>query len=261
MQTIIYSTAIVAILGILIGLFLCISSEIFKVEVDENIIKIRNCLPGNNCGGCGYPGCDNLAEAIAKGEAETNSCTVGGESVATEISKILGVKNKAATKMVAHVHCNGDCDSANRSYDYVGIKDCRVASNLPIGGEKACEFACLGYGNCVAACKFGAINVVKGVAKVDKEKCVGCSACIKACPMKIIDLVPYDKKHIVNCSNKRKGKSVMDDCKVSCIACGLCEKNCKVEAIKVENNLATMNYDKCNDCGDCHKKCPRKCIS
>ena len=261
MQIIIFSTALVAIVGLAIGIFLGIFSEVFKVEVDERVTKVRECLPGNNCGGCGYAGCDAVAEAIVKGIAPTNACPVGGANVAAKISEVMGVDAGATVKKVAFVHCNGTCVNSNKAYNYTGVKDCRIASSTPNAGEKACKNACLGYGECVKACKFDAMHIVDGVAKVDKEKCVACGACIKACPMKIIELVPYDKKHLVACSNRDKGKTAMDACKVSCIGCGMCERTCTKEGIKVISNVAVMDFDKCNDCGDCATKCPRKCIS
>ncbi len=261
MQIIISSVVLLAVIALIIGIFLGVSSEIFKVEVDEKITKVRECLPGNNCGGCGFAGCDALAEAIAKGEAAVNQCPVGGAPVAAKISEVMGVEAGAATKMVAFVHCDGTCQKANKVYNYNGVKDCRLASTAPNAGEKACKNACLGYGSCVAACKFDAMHIVDGVAVVDKEKCVACKACINACPMKLIELVPYDKKHLVRCSNTDKGKPAMDACKVSCIACGMCERTCEKKAIKVDRNIAVMDYSLCNDCGACSEKCPRKCIS
>ena len=261
MQIIISSIVLVSIIALIIGIFLGISSEIFKVEVDEKIVKVRECLPGNNCGGCGYAGCDALAEAIVKGDAAVNQCPVGGAPVAANISKVMGVAVSDSIKMVAFVHCNGTCVNASKAYEYNGVKDCRLAASLPNAGEKKCRNACLGYGTCVDACKFDAIHIVDGVAKVDEEKCVACKACINACPMKVIELVPYGKKHKVECSNKDKGKMAMDACKVSCIACGMCERTCTKNAIKVTNNIAIMDFDKCDDCGACAEKCPRKCIS
>ena len=260
MQIIIYSVALLAVLAIIIGIFLGVSSEIFKVEVDERVAKVRECLPGNNCGGCGYAGCDALSEAIVKGVAKVNSCPVGGASVASKISEVMGVEAGTSIKMVAFVHCDGTCLNANKLYEYNGEKDCRIAATLPNAGEKKCRNACLGYGSCVKACQFGAISVVDGLAKVDEEKCTACKACINACPMKVIELVPFDKKHRVKCSNKDKGKTAMDVCKVSCIACGMCEKNCPKNAIKVTNNVAVIDYEKCDACGTCAEKCPRKCI-
>ena len=261
MQIIISSVLLLAIISLVIGIFLGVSSEIFKVNVDEKITRIRECLPGNNCGGCGFAGCDALAEAIAKGEAAVNQCPVGGAPVAAKISEVMGVDAGSSTKMVAFVHCNGTCVNANKAYEYNGVKDCRVAASLPNSGEKLCRNACLGYGSCVDACKFDAIHIVDGVAKVDGEKCVACKACIKVCPMKVIELVPYGKKHLVVCSNTDKGKPAMDACKVSCIACGMCERTCTKAAIKVNKNIAVMDYSNCDDCGACSEKCPRKCIS
>ena len=261
MQIIICSVVLISLIALIIGIFLGISSEVFKVEVDEKIVKVRDCLPGNNCGGCGFAGCDALAEAIVKGNAEVNACPVGGSSVAAKISDVMGVTAGDITKLVAFVHCDGTCINANKVYEYNGVKDCRLAAALPNFGEKKCVNACLGYGTCVSVCKFDAIHVVDGIAKVDEEKCVACKACISICPMKVIDLVPYGKKNKVICSNKDKGKTAMEVCKVSCIACGMCEKTCTKDAIKVTNNIAIMDFDKCDDCGDCSKKCPRKCIS
>lgn len=260
MQVIMYSVILIAIIALIIGIFLGVSSIIFKVEVDERIIKVRECLPGNNCGGCGYAGCDALAEAIVKNEANVNTCPVGGESVATKISEVMGVETSSYVKMVAFVHCDGTCENVKKEYDYNGEKDCRLARLLPNFGDKQCQYACMGYGTCQNVCKFGAISIDSGVAKVDPEKCTACKACINACPMKIIALVPYDKNHKVKCSNKDKGKAVMEVCKVSCIACGMCEKNCPKKAITIINNLANIDYEKCDNCGICSEKCPRKCI-
>lgn len=261
MNIIIFSTALVAIVGLAIGIFLGFSSEIFKVEVDEKVTKVRECLPGNNCGGCGYAGCDAVAEAIVSGKAPANACPVGGAPVAEKIGEVLGVSVGSSKRMAAFVHCNGTCVNANKKYSYNGVKDCRVASSIPNAGEKACAYACLGYGECVKACKFDAIHIVDGVALVDSEKCKACGACVKACPMHLIELLPADKKHVVLCSNKDKGKPAMDACKVSCIACGMCERTCTKDAIHVTNNIAVMDFEKCTDCGACATKCPRKAIS
>lgn len=260
MQIIICSTALVAIVGLVIGVFLGFASEIFKVKVDEKVIKVRECLPGNNCGGCGYAGCDAVADAIVKGEAPTNACPVGGAPVAAKISEVMGVAAGNTVRKVAFVRCNGNCVNVNKAYNYTGEKDCRLGTALPNAGEKSCKNACLGYGSCVKACTFDAIHIVDGVAVVDKEKCKACSACIKACPMKIIELVPYEKQHLVVCSNKDKGKPAMDVCKASCIGCGMCERTCTKGAIKVVNNVAVMDFELCDDCGACAEKCPRKCI-
>ena len=260
MNVILISTIILAILGLFIGIFLGVFSKLFKVVVDEKILKIRECLPGNNCGGCGYAGCDALAEAIAKGEAKSNACTVGGEEVMHKISDILGVKADAFVKKVAFVHCNGDCNNTENIYNYLGPRKCSIVSKMANQGEKACSFACIGYGDCVNVCQFDAIHIINSVSVVNPEKCTACSECIKACPLKIIDFIPYGSSSKVQCSNKNKGKQVTEVCKVSCIGCGICEKNCPANAIKIIDNLSVIDYDKCTNCNTCKEKCPRKCI-
>jgi Na+-translocating ferredoxin:NAD+ oxidoreductase RNF subunit RnfB len=254
-------TIFIGILGLLVGLLLGVFSEVFKVETDEKVALIRDALPGNNCGGCGYPGCDGLASAIAKGEAKPNACPVGGLSAAEKISAILGVSNEVTLRKVAVVKCMGSCKNVERNYDYHGSMDCFSASLAANRGDKACFYACIGYGSCAKVCKFGALFIEDGLARVDKEKCTGCGACVKTCPLKLISLVPYDKKSIVLCSSYDKGQVVNKTCKVGCIACGICQKNCPDKAIEVKNNLAIMDYEKCSDCGICSQKCPRKIIS
>lgn len=261
MNIIIFSTALISILGLVIGLFLGFAAEKFKVEVNEKVINIRELLPGNNCGGCGYAGCDALAEAIANGKAHVNACPVGGSSVAEKIAAIMGTDAGKNIRKVAYVHCDGTCVNAKNVFTYTGYKDCRLAMKLPNVGEKACRNACLGYGTCVEVCQFDAIHIIDGVAVVDKEKCKACGACVKICPMKLIEIVPYDKKHLVKCSNNDKAKDAMSVCKVSCIGCGACNRECARDAINVINNVAIMDIDKCDDCGACKEKCVRKCIS
>lgn len=260
MQTIIVSAVITGVVGILIGLFLGIFGEKFKVETDEREEAVRNALPGNNCGGCGYAGCDALAKAIVVGEAPTNACPVGQAKVANEIAKIMGVESVSATKKVAFVKCAGDCNKAKTTYNYVGIKDCRIVKTLPNEGAKGCNYGCLGYGTCKSVCEFGAIEIINGVAVVDKEKCTACGKCKAVCPRQLIEIVPYDKTIRVACNSHDKGKDVKSVCSTGCIGCTLCTKQCEEEAITVDNFLAHIDYDKCIECGKCMDKCPSKII-
>ena len=257
---IIIAAAVVGILGILIGIFLGIASEKFKVEVDEKEILVRNELPGNNCGGCGYAGCDALAKAIAAGQAEVGACPVGGASTAEKIGAIMGVAGGTAEKKVAFVKCKGTCDKTQVQYNYYGVDDCKKVSVVPGAGEKACTYGCMGYGSCVKACAFDAIHVVDGVAVVDKEKCVACGKCVSSCPNHLIELVPYKAEHLVQCSSHDKGKDVKSVCESGCIGCTLCTKQCEFDAIHMENNLAVIDYEKCTNCGKCAEKCPVKVI-
>ena len=257
---IIIAAAVAGILGILIGIFLGIASEKFKVEVDEKEILVRNELPGNNCGGCGYAGCDALAKAIAAGQAEVGACPVGGASTAEKIGAIMGVAGGTAEKKVAFVKCKGTCDKTKVQYNYYGVDDCKKVSVVPGAGEKACTYGCMGYGSCVKACAFDAIHVVDGVAVVDKEKCVACGKCVSSCPNHLIELVPYKAEHLVQCSSHDKGKDVKSVCESGCIGCTLCTKQCEFDAIHMEDNLAVIDYEKCTNCGKCAEKCPVKVI-
>lgn len=261
MAAIVIATVTVGIVGILIGVLLGIASEVFKVEVDEREIQVREALPGNNCGACGYPGCDGLAKAIASGEAKVNQCPVGGQPVAAKIAVIMGVDDVGASeKKVAFVKCKGNCNYTKKLYTYSGLYDCNGAMVVPGAGGKSCEYGCMGYGSCVKACEFDSIHIVDGIALVDKEKCVACGKCVTACPKKLIDMVPYKAKTLVQCNSQDKGKTVKDKCSVGCIGCTMCVKQCQDDAIHMVGNVALVDYSKCIECGRCAMKCPTKVI-
>ncbi len=261
MTAIVIATVTVGIVGILIGVLLGIASEVFKVEVDEKEIQVREALPGNNCGACGYPGCDGLAKAIASGEAKVNQCPVGGQPVAAKIAVIMGVDDVGTSeKKVAFVKCKGNCNYTKKLYTYSGLHDCNGAMVVPGAGGKSCEYGCMGYGSCVKACEFDSIHIVDGIALVDKEKCVACGKCVTACPKKLIDMVPYKAKTLVQCNSQDKGKTVKDKCSVGCIGCTMCVKQCQDDAIHMVGNVALVDYSKCIECGRCAMKCPTKVI-
>jgi electron transport complex protein RnfB len=259
MMNVIFAVLVLGVIAVVFGLILSVAAKAFEVKVDERLPKIQACLAGANCGGCGYPGCAGCAEAILAGKAPVTACAPAGAEGAAKIAEIMGMEAPSGEKQVAHVLCNGG-EASVKNFEYVGLHDC-VAATKVAGGPTACSFGCMGFGTCVAACQFDAIHInAQGVAEVDKEKCTNCGACREACPRKLIVEVPYKQKVFVNCSNKEKGPAVTKVCANSCIACGMCERTCKFDAIHVINNVAVIDYDKCRNCTMCAKACPRNAI-
>ena len=173
-EGIIVATIVVAAVGLFIGIFLGVAGKKFAVKTDEREIAVREALPGNNCGGCGYPGCDGLAAAIAKGEAPVNGCPVGGNEVGKIIAGIMGQEVVESVRRTAFVKCTGTCEKTKENYIYTGTEDCEMMSFVPGGGAKSCAYGCLGFGSCVKACSFHAIQIVNGIAVVNREACKAC---------------------------------------------------------------------------------------
>ncbi|MCB7303806.1 RnfABCDGE type electron transport complex subunit B [Bariatricus massiliensis] len=246
--------------GLFIGVFLGVAGKKFAVRVDETEAAILEVLPGNNCGGCGYAGCAGLAAAIAQGKAMPNRCPVGGAPVAEKIAAIVGTEATESIRVTAFVKCAGTCDKTKQAYEYTGVEDCVMANMMQNNGPKGCTYGCLGFGNCVKACPFDALHIIDGVAVVDEEACKACGNCTYACPKGLIEMVPYEQKHRVQCSSRDKGKDVMSVCSVGCIGCKMCEKVCEFDAIKVVDNIAHIDAEKCTNCGKCAEKCPKKII-
>ncbi len=249
-----------AVLGLVFGSLLAYAASRFRVERDPRVDEVQDVLPGANCGACGYPGCGGLAEAIVDGRAPVDACPVGGPAMWESIARIMGVElTTDRERMVAKVRCFGGtlCSDAFR---YRGIEQCRAAA-LVQKGPKACPSGCLGFGDCVAACQFGALRINRyGVAEVDPERCTGCGKCVQACPRQLIHMVPAGKKVHVLCANTVRGAKVRKMCKVGCLGCRACVRACEYDAIQVDNNLAVIDYAKCTECGACAQKCPTKVI-
>ena len=262
--------AIIALgaIGLVSALLLYFASRKFAVHEDERIGQVSAVLPQANCGGCGFPGCAGFAgacvKAADKGSLEGLLCPVGGQPVMEKVAAILGMKVEASAPKLAVVRCNGTCENRPRTVIYDGVKSCRIA-NTTCMGETACAYGCLGCGDCVNACQFGAIkmNETTGLPEVDSTKCTACGACGKACPRNIIELRkkgPKGRRVFVSCVNKDKGAVSMKACKASCIGCGKCEKECNFGAITVENNLSYIDPEKCRLCRKCVTVCPTKAI-
>ena len=254
---IVKAVAVLGIMGAVFGAVLAFAAKIFYVEVDPKQEAVRECLAGANCGGCGYPGCDGYAAAVAAGKAPVNCCVAGGAAAAEKIAAIMGVDAGSEEKMVAFVPCSGGEGVAVKRFNYKGPQNCQAAMLFGGKSNKECQFACIGLGNCAKACKFDAMHIVNGVAKVDRDKCVGCMACADACPKKIIKKVPYSQAVLVGCRNQDKGAVTRKICDVGCIGCMKGQRECPAEAIKIENFVCTIDYDKCVGCGHCSDICPR----
>lgn len=246
-------------LGGLMGIMLAVASRAFAVKTDERVEAIMEILPGANCGGCGYAGCNALAESIVKGEAKCSACPVGGDEAAKAISAVMGVESTGAVRLRAQVMCSGTSEYARKKYIYEGEQDCIAATKLG-GGDKLCPNGCIGLGTCVRKCPFGAIVLVDGVAVVDYHKCRGCGVCANACPKGLIRLIPFDSYHWVGCMAVENGKTTRKYCEVGCIGCNICAKNCSEGAISVTDFVASIDYEKCTGCNTCVDKCPRQII-
>jgi Na+-translocating ferredoxin:NAD+ oxidoreductase RNF subunit RnfB len=255
------------VLGLAFGALLAFASIKFFVETDERVSLIREILPGANCGGCGYPGCDGYADAVVSAGVKMNLCAAGGPAAAQKIAEIMGVagSQEAAVPLRAVLRCAGSPRSSARNAIYDGVQDCSSAAVLPGGSPNACPFGCMGLGTCVRVCPFGAMSIVDGLAVIDSEKCVGCGACVSACPKSVLALAPNvsvmrPPVAWVACNSKWKGPDVKKVCSAGCIGCSLCAKVCPEQAIAVEGNLAVIDTAKCTGCGACAAKCPSKCI-
>ena len=260
-------TAVVAlgVIGASCAAILYFFGQKFKVEEDPRIQQIQDILPAANCGGCGYPGCAGFAVACIKAESlDGLSCPPGGTDLMPKIGEILGLTAEAGVKKIAVLRCSGSCENSPRTNQYDGATSCAIASAL-YGGETGCSYGCLGLGDCVLSCQFDAlyIDLKTMLPVVDEEKCTACNACIKKCPKGIFELRkqgPKSRRVYISCANKDKGAAAKKACSVACIGCGKCIKECKFEAITMENNLAYICDEKCRLCRKCVPVCPTNAI-
>ena len=269
MDLILLAVIVLGVLGLVSALVLFYASHRFAVHEDPRIGQVAAVLPQANCGGCGYPGCSGFAAACVKaadqGSLDGKLCPVGGQAVMEQVADIVGLSVVASATKVAVVRCNGSCENRPRIAEFDGMPTCRVQHMLGMG-ETACPYGCLGCGDCVAACQFGAISInpSTGLPEVDEEKCTACGACAKACPRGVIEIRlkgPKGRRVVVLCNNKDKGAVANKACKSACIGCGKCVKTCeKFQAITLENNLAYIDAEKCKMCRKCEEACPKGAI-
>ncbi|WP_372678086.1 RnfABCDGE type electron transport complex subunit B [Desulfosarcina sp.] len=254
------SAATMLLMALVLSFVLGWANRAFHVEVDPRVDAVVDALPGANCGGCGYVGCGEYAEAVVLDDEAVNRCTVGGKSCAEALAAVMGVAVAVSYPWRPVVHCGARYSDRLGRSPYLGEQRCGPA-NL-VTDVQGCTYGCLGFGDCTRACNYEAIHIEDGLARVDYEVCVGCGACAKVCPRNIITMAPFKKERmlVVECSNQDAGKDVKSVCKVGCLGCRACER--ASDMFTVVDNLSTIDYD--NYTGEnmisglaATKKCPR----
>jgi len=246
-------------IGLISAVSLVIISIVMNIPKDEKLKKVLEILPGANCGACGFSGCESYAKALVSSKAEVGLCSPGGESVSQKLSKILKTEENFTSPKKAIVRCCTNNNVKNSNLQYQGLKSCAAICTLA-SGTNSCDFGCLGFGDCVSVCQYGAISIKNGIAIVDQNKCVGCENCVKACPKNLIVLTDSKKQAINFCINTDNGALTRKVCTEGCIGCAMCVKVCKEGAISMKQGVAVIDKDKCIACGKCVQVCKIGCI-
>lgn len=263
MESIIATVVVIAVLGLIGAILLLAVSKTLGVKEDGRLAYLVGILPGVNCGSCGFPGCESYAKALLEADAAPNACTVGGDVVAEEVAAFLGVEAQSPVARKAIVSCKGSSQHINPHFEFEGVQSCRVFSTL-FYSSLSCPFGCLGFGDCVALCEFGAISITDDIASVDQALCIGCGKCISVCPRGVISMHEQRGSElisIVTCKNTMNPKKTREVCSIGCIGCQKCVKECPVQAITVTDNLASIDSRRCIGCGTCVSTCPTSAIS
>lgn len=265
MSVILTSIIVLGAIGVLGAAVLYLVAQKFHVYEDPRIDQVEALLPGANCGGCGRSGCRDFAVACVGATSLSDlNCPSSGAAVMSQIGTIVGLAAVASKPKIAVIKCSGTCDLRPAMARYEGAPTCAVLASLGTG-QTPCPNGCLGCGDCVEACPYGAmrLNRETGLPEVIEDKCVGCGACVKACPKSVIELRgkgPRGMRVYVACSNREKGAAAMKACKVACIGCSKCVKVCTHEAISVSGNLSYIDWEKCKLCRKCEEVCPTHAI-
>ncbi len=252
--------AVLGCIGLFFGVGLAMAAHKFAVESDPKVEEVLEVLAGAQCGGCGFAGCEAYADAVVHDpNVPPNLCFPGKAEVAEMVAEITGKKVTGVQDIIASVRCSRIEGKVKKRHKYIGHPSC-AGANLAFGGPFACQYACLGFGDCAEACPFDAIEMKDGFPVVDPDACVGCGTCVKACPKKIIELIPKAARVWVPCSSKDTGPVVKQVCEAGCISCKLCVKVCPAKAVSFEGDIVRIDQKKCIDFGpDCKEICVEKC--
>ena len=186
-------------------------------------------------------------------------CFPGKEDVAKLVAEITGKQMTAVEDMVAVPRCSRIEGKVQEKQRYVGFQTC-AAADLAFGGPMACQYACMGLGDCATACPFDAISMVEGFPVVDPGLCVSCGTCVRTCPKGVFELMPLKARVWVPCSTKDPGKAVKAVCGVGCISCKMCIKVCPAKAVTMEDDIIRIDHKLCMDYGpECEEICVEKC--
>lgn len=238
--------AVASMLGLtfLLSAFLVWANKKFHLEEDLRIERVSDMLPNNNCGACGFPGCHAFAEALVQKKVQPVQCTISNDETKKEIAHLIGVAVGEQEKQVARLACAGGSHVAHRQAHYTGLQSCRAAS-LISGGDKSCQWGCLGFGDCETVCDFDAIVMhEQGLPMVTEELCSACGDCVTVCPKDLFSLQPVSHYLWIACKNHQAGDNILADCKVACTACGRCAFDSTDELIIMHDNLAQIDYSK-----------------
>lgn len=252
--------AVVLGISVLLGVLIVVVSHFFRMPVNEKKEALSAALPGANCGGCGFAGCDGYAQFLADGGTDTSLCAVGGAACSIELASILGVEAKIAERMTAQLLCRGTSGHTSARYEYLGTQTCNAAQGL-LGGPGSCTYGCLGFGDCITVCAFHAISKKNGIVQIDPDECTACGQCVKICPKNVLELLPVSAKVAVLCRNTWPGAQTRQNCSAGCIGCRKCMKVCPSGAISMTGALAVVDQNLCTRCGACVDVCPTNAIS
>jgi len=257
------SGLVFTVLGLIFGVTLAVAAKVFHVPVNPVVQSVREALPSANCGACGFAGCQAYAEAVvARAEVSPDLCIPGRSSVAGVVARLTGKVAGDVADRIVLLRCHGTSAFARDEAAYAGIPTCAAAA-LVFGGPKACKNGCIGLGDCVQVCPFGALSMTDGhIPEVDVEKCTGCAVCVASCPKDLYQLYPRSHRVELSCVSKDRGNVVRSSCMVGCIQCRKCVSKCPAGAITWDGATILIDHVRCVAYGpSCNEACVDICPS